>query len=405
MSGGEFTIGQPFNPYKLFNGSFIPEQVCRFRGLSPGAKLIYGRLYRYAGEDGLAYPGTQTLGNETGLGETQARKYVGELERKRFIKVDRENRHYRKDGSGGSNGYVFLWHEAFAGEIGEPRKAPPPLRKTGGVPLRKTEAPTPLENRRERESIPRESGKESHSKAKKADTPPTNCKKRNSPVVSNSVAGKRQTKEAAFRGDWDEDELGAMQDFIDDHEPDDTDDHNNGEWAADATLNAGMGAEAAEVVGFLESMAASGWTASNYRAFPAVVHHEFERRRNKAAGTRWSDADLSKLRAGLRNYMEGDEAPARFEYSCELRANGASARQVRDLLSRLWADPKYRPGKEYGPRGWNWFLKVIGNEFNVAERNHLPEQPASAGPNVDEGYNRRATAAIELPDAEAGVAA
>ena len=42
-------VGQAFNPYKFFTGIFIPEQICRYKGLSTGAKLIYGRLCRYAG--------------------------------------------------------------------------------------------------------------------------------------------------------------------------------------------------------------------------------------------------------------------------------------------------------------------------------------------------------------------
>jgi hypothetical protein len=136
-------IGDRFNPYKCFPGSFVPEPICRYRGLSPGAKLTYGRLCRYAGEDGAAFPGIAALAEATGLGETQSRGYIKELERERFVEVDREHRHYRKDGSGGSNRYVFLWHEAFLGESGALRKAPPPLRKTEGVPPRKTEPLTP----------------------------------------------------------------------------------------------------------------------------------------------------------------------------------------------------------------------------------------------------------------------
>jgi len=250
-----------------------------------------------------------------------------------------------------------------------------------------------------------QSGTVQSSKATKADTPPTNCKKRNSPVVSDSVAAKQPTKEPAYRGDWDDDELEAVQDFIDEHEPDDTDDHGQGEWAAEATLNAGMGAEAAEVVAFLETMVQSGWTAPNYRAFPAVVHHEFERRRNKAIGARWSASDLAKLRAGVKEWMEGDEPPERFEESLELRANGATAQQVFHLLNQRWADPKYKADGKNAPRKWAWFLTVIGKEFSELERNHLPEQPAAAGPNVEQEYNHRAIAAIELPDAEAGAAA
>ena len=38
-------IGQRFNPYKRFPGALIPEPVCKYRGLSPGAKLIYWSEY------------------------------------------------------------------------------------------------------------------------------------------------------------------------------------------------------------------------------------------------------------------------------------------------------------------------------------------------------------------------
>jgi helix-turn-helix protein len=127
-------IGQHFNPYKLFTGIFIPEALVRYRGLTCGAKIAYGRLARYAGEKGECFPSIPTLATETGIGATQARAYVHELSAKRFIAIEAR--------PGTSGVYKFLWHEAFAGEIGNKRKAPP-LRKTGGVPLRKT-GPPPL---------------------------------------------------------------------------------------------------------------------------------------------------------------------------------------------------------------------------------------------------------------------
>ena len=63
--------GQPFNPFKRFTGTFIPEDICRYRGLSPNAKLVYGRLCRFAGEHGKAYPSVATLGAESGMGVTE----------------------------------------------------------------------------------------------------------------------------------------------------------------------------------------------------------------------------------------------------------------------------------------------------------------------------------------------
>jgi hypothetical protein len=74
-------VGQPFNPFRLFTGIFIPEGLVRANGISPGAKLAYGRLARYAGQDGRCYPSMGALAAEIAVGERQARKYITELER------------------------------------------------------------------------------------------------------------------------------------------------------------------------------------------------------------------------------------------------------------------------------------------------------------------------------------
>jgi len=150
----QLQVGQPFNPFKLFNGIFIPEALVRYRGLTLGAKVAYGRLARYAGENGECYPSIPTLAKEIGIGATQARTYVHELRSKRFIAVEQR--------SGTSALYIFLWHEAFAGEMGEKRKVPPlrktegvPQRKTGEVPLRKS-GPLPLRKSEDEENHPQE---------------------------------------------------------------------------------------------------------------------------------------------------------------------------------------------------------------------------------------------------------
>ena len=148
-------VGKPFNPYGLFNGILIPEAICKYRGLSLGAKMVYGRLCRYAGRDGLVYPSIPTLASELGVGKTQARKYVQKLESEHFIAVDRKNRHFGPNGTGGTNNYVFLWHAAFEGQCGKLRKVPP-VRKTGDVRLRKT-GPLPLRKTGDEESHHQES--------------------------------------------------------------------------------------------------------------------------------------------------------------------------------------------------------------------------------------------------------
>jgi len=69
-----FRVGQPFNPFRLFTGIFIPESLVRSNLVSPGAKMAYGRLARYAGQDGRCFPAVETLGQEIGVGERQAQR-------------------------------------------------------------------------------------------------------------------------------------------------------------------------------------------------------------------------------------------------------------------------------------------------------------------------------------------
>jgi helix-turn-helix protein len=102
-------LGQPFNPYRMFVGLFIPEGLARSSRISAGAKLAWGRLARYSGVDGRCHPTMKTLGEEIGVGERQAQKYVSELERNELIR-----RVKRFSGRGQtSNAFEFLWHELF----------------------------------------------------------------------------------------------------------------------------------------------------------------------------------------------------------------------------------------------------------------------------------------------------
>ena len=126
-------LGQPFNPYKLFPGILIPEPVCKYKGLSPGAKMVY---VAYAATPARAAPPTPPF-RPSALRSALAKPKPAAISRNwnregRFLAVDRQNRHFRKDGSGGSNSYVFLWHPAFIGDSRRIAKG----------------TPTPAENRR-----------------------------------------------------------------------------------------------------------------------------------------------------------------------------------------------------------------------------------------------------------------
>jgi hypothetical protein len=95
-------VGAPFNPYRVFQGSFAPYWLLEHRGVSAGAKLCYIRLLGFAGKDARCYPSLEKLGTSLGVSERQARDYVKELERIGFIVV--EQRGLRK-----TNAYLFVW--------------------------------------------------------------------------------------------------------------------------------------------------------------------------------------------------------------------------------------------------------------------------------------------------------
>lgn len=103
-------VGQPYNPFGLFYGIFIPEALVRAKGISAGAKLTFGRLARYAGQNGKCYPAVPTLAAEIGISERQTQNHLAELERnglvQRKARVSSAGQH--------SNSYEFLWHPILA---------------------------------------------------------------------------------------------------------------------------------------------------------------------------------------------------------------------------------------------------------------------------------------------------
>src|SRR5215468_3890854 len=102
-------VGCPFNPFRLFTGIFTPEALVQAPDISPGAKLAYGRLARYAGQDGRCHPSVATLAAEIGVGLRMAQRYLAELERVNLIR--RISRFVK--GGQTSNAYEFLWHPLF----------------------------------------------------------------------------------------------------------------------------------------------------------------------------------------------------------------------------------------------------------------------------------------------------
>ncbi len=108
MATGNKANGERFIPWRRFTGIIIPDPVMR-SGLSLGAKVCYGVLARFAGQDGHCFPTMRTIGAFIGVCERQAKSYIQELAREGFI--SRQQR-----GKARSNQYDFLRHGAFDGQ-------------------------------------------------------------------------------------------------------------------------------------------------------------------------------------------------------------------------------------------------------------------------------------------------
>src|ERR1035438_6490436 len=64
--------GQKFIPHRQFrSGVFLPDVLLANPRLSCGAKLLWARLARYAGVNGVCFPSCQTLGTDLGCSARQ----------------------------------------------------------------------------------------------------------------------------------------------------------------------------------------------------------------------------------------------------------------------------------------------------------------------------------------------
>jgi hypothetical protein len=99
-------MSRRINPHKKFNCSLIPEWLeCRSsKEISDGAKLVYARLSRFAGEDGVCYPKLELLALKVGKSLAQVKRCVKELKDLKLIESVQV-------GKKCSNRYYFLDHE------------------------------------------------------------------------------------------------------------------------------------------------------------------------------------------------------------------------------------------------------------------------------------------------------
>jgi hypothetical protein len=109
-------IGEHYNPKKLFTGIFIPESMVRlpYEVLSPGSKLLFGRLVWHTSDDGDCFPARPTLAKEIGVSESSIRDYLKELEDQKFIERVRTGP--------GANSYNFPWHATLEASLRKKKK-------------------------------------------------------------------------------------------------------------------------------------------------------------------------------------------------------------------------------------------------------------------------------------------
>lgn len=161
--------GEAFNPFRMFTGLFIPEALARCPWISAGAKLVWGRLARYAGADGRCYPTVKTLGAEIGIGERQTQKYLTELEKSGLIR----RRSCFAGRAQTSNTFEFLWHEIFEEGVNDRSGEGVNNSAPGGVNDNSPKE-SPLKESHTEESQPRRprlSAHESQKRGSRSDSP------------------------------------------------------------------------------------------------------------------------------------------------------------------------------------------------------------------------------------------
>jgi putative DNA primase/helicase len=106
-------VGQPFNFFSVFRGSFIPNSLLRYPGLTPTGKLMWARMGQFCGRNGYCWPSISRLSKELGLSTRQVHRVVAELEQKGFLL--RTPPSPMDKGKHCTTRYELLWHAVFCG--------------------------------------------------------------------------------------------------------------------------------------------------------------------------------------------------------------------------------------------------------------------------------------------------
>lgn len=119
-------VGQPLHPAWQKPGPAIPAGLLEYRGVSPGAKLLYVLLRWHARATGYCWASRATLARELGMTPRQVTRYISALRIDRLIAIGTS--------PGYGNLFSLLPHPCFEGQLRVPtndtradRSVHPPL--------------------------------------------------------------------------------------------------------------------------------------------------------------------------------------------------------------------------------------------------------------------------------------
>lgn len=78
-----------FDPVSSGGFTQVPNCILKAKNISPGAKLCYSMLLKYAWHNNKVYPGQKRLSEEMGAGERSVVRYMKELQREKYLDVKR----------------------------------------------------------------------------------------------------------------------------------------------------------------------------------------------------------------------------------------------------------------------------------------------------------------------------
>lgn len=102
-------VGEPFSPYKLFTGIFIPDALLDYGGINSAEKICLGRLYRYCGKENFCFPSQEQLASDLGVDVRTVHTYLTHLRDDGFISI-------KQRGLQQSNKYEILGHPVFGAD-------------------------------------------------------------------------------------------------------------------------------------------------------------------------------------------------------------------------------------------------------------------------------------------------